>query len=100
MTGWAGALPAPQRGGTMPETTAAPDVAALVVGVLGGTGPQGKGLAYRLAAAGQQVIVGSRDAGRAATAAAELNELPGIAAPIAGEDNAGAASKADIVIVA
>jgi hypothetical protein len=30
-----------------------PDVSGLVVGVLGGTGPQGKGLAYRLAVAGQ-----------------------------------------------
>ncbi|MFD4510256.1 NADPH-dependent F420 reductase, partial [Streptomyces sp. NPDC058457] len=28
-----------------------PDVSGLVVGVLGGTGPQGKGLAYRLARA-------------------------------------------------
>lgn len=34
-----------------------PDVSGLVVGVLGGTGPQGKGLAYRLAKAGQKVIV-------------------------------------------
>ncbi|MEU1161415.1 hypothetical protein ABZ372_11875, partial [Streptomyces sp. NPDC005921] len=33
-----------------------PDVSGLVVGVLGGTGPQGKGLAYRLARAGQKVI--------------------------------------------
>ncbi|MFD4348066.1 NAD(P)-binding domain-containing protein, partial [Streptomyces coelicoflavus] len=39
-----------------------PDVSGLVVGVLGGTGPQGKGLAYRLAKAGQKVIVGSRAA--------------------------------------
>ena len=39
---------------------------------LGGTGPEGKGLALRLAAAGEPVIIGSRDSGRAATAAEEL----------------------------
>src|SRR6476659_3397228 len=39
-----------------------PDVSGLVVGVLGGTGPQGKGLAYRLAKAGHKVIIGSRAA--------------------------------------
>ncbi|RUA21684.1 MAG: NADPH-dependent F420 reductase, partial [Chloroflexi bacterium] len=42
---------------------------------LGGTGPEGKGLALRLAAAGEPVIIGSRDAGRAATAAEELLQL-------------------------
>jgi NADPH-dependent F420 reductase len=45
-----------------------PDVSGLVVGVLGGTGPQGKGLAYRLAKAGQKVIIGSRAADRAQAA--------------------------------
>jgi len=49
-----------------------PDVSGLVVGVLGGTGDQGRGLAYRLGRAGQKVIVGSRAADRAAAAAAEL----------------------------
>ncbi|MGG7612167.1 NAD(P)-binding domain-containing protein, partial [Streptomyces sp. ZG43] len=42
-----------------------PDVSSLVVGVLGGTGDQGRGLAYRLAQAGQRVIIGSRAAERA-----------------------------------
>jgi predicted dinucleotide-binding enzyme len=44
----------------------------LVVGVLGGTGPQGRGLAVRLAAVGQQILLGSRDAERAAEVAAEV----------------------------
>src|SRR5215469_17087085 len=44
---------------------ALPDVSHLVVGVLGGTGDQGRGLAYRLARAGQRVILGSRAADRA-----------------------------------
>jgi hypothetical protein len=44
----------------------------LVVGVLGGTGPQGRGLAVRLAASGQRVLLGSRDAERAAEVAVEV----------------------------
>ncbi|RFU19058.1 NADPH-dependent F420 reductase, partial [Geodermatophilus marinus] len=45
-------------------------VEELVVGVLGGTGPQGRGLAVRLAAAGQRVLLGGRDAERCAEVAA------------------------------
>ncbi|MCF3965119.1 NADPH-dependent F420 reductase [Streptomyces fuscigenes] len=71
-----------------------PDVSGLVVGVLGGTGDQGRGLAYRLARAGQKVIIGSRSAERAASAAAELGH------GVEGADNAGCASRSDIVIVA
>ncbi|MET9499209.1 NADPH-dependent F420 reductase [Streptomyces sp. NPDC006552] len=71
-----------------------PDVSGLVVGVLGGTGPQGKGLAYRFARAGQKVIIGSRAADRAAAAAAELGE------GVEGADNAECARRSDIVIVA
>ena len=48
------------------------DVSRLVVGVLGGTGPQGRGLAVRLAAAGQRVLLGSRDADRCTSIAAEV----------------------------
>ena len=40
---------------------------------LGGTGPEGKGLALRLALAGEAVIIGSRDAERARTAADQLS---------------------------
>ncbi|WP_372347301.1 NADPH-dependent F420 reductase [Streptomyces sp. KL116D] len=74
-----------------------PDVSGLVVGVLGGTGPQGKGLAYRLARAGQKVILGSRAAERAQAAADELNEH-GLG--IEGADNAECARRSDVVIVA
>ena len=66
---------------------------------LGGTGPEGKGLALRLAAAGEPAIIGSRDAGRAAAAAEELLQLaPG--ANISGADNAQAAAQADVVFLA
>ncbi|MFE1430475.1 NADPH-dependent F420 reductase [Streptomyces fungicidicus] len=71
-----------------------PDVSGLVVGVLGGTGPQGKGLAYRLAKAGQKVIIGSRAAERARAAAEELGY------GVEGADNAETARRSDIVIVA
>ncbi|MFI8092553.1 NADPH-dependent F420 reductase [Streptomyces sp. NPDC086080] len=71
-----------------------PDVSGLVVGVLGGTGPQGKGLAYRLAKAGQKVIIGSRAAERARSAADELGY------GVEGADNAETARRSDIVIVA
>lgn len=71
-----------------------PDVSGLVVGVLGGTGPQGKGLAYRFARAGQKVILGSRAAERAKAAADELG------LGIEGADNAECARRSDIVIVA
>lgn len=66
---------------------------------LGGTGPEGKGLALRLAAAGEPVIIGSRDAGRAATAAEELLQLaPGT--NISGAENAQAAAQANVVFLA
>lgn len=71
-----------------------PDVSGLVVGVLGGTGDQGRGLAYRLARQGQRVVIGSRSAERAAAAAAELG------AGVAGAENAECAASSDIVVVA
>lgn len=71
-----------------------PDVSGLVVGVIGGTGPQGKGLAYRLGRAGQKVIVGSRAAERARAAAEALGN------EVEGADNAECARRSDVVIVA
>jgi hypothetical protein len=76
-------------------TTLDKDVADLIVGVLGGTGDQGRGLAYRLATAGNPVIIGSRSAERAQSAAAELG-----GGRIRGLANEDAAGEADVVIVA
>jgi NADPH-dependent F420 reductase len=88
-------------GSGAPSAEPSQDVATLVVGVLGGTGPQGKGLAFRLSAAGQRVLVGSRDAARAEAAASELNTRRGaVGTDIAGADNPTVAAKSDIVIVA
>jgi len=71
----------------------------LTIAVLGGTGPQGRGLAHRLAASGHRVVLGSRDADRAAVAATELAaRRPGTS--IAGATNAAAAAAAEVVILA
>ena len=68
------------------------------IAVLGGTGAEGSGLAVRLAQAGHRVIIGSRSAGKAASAAAELLKiLP--EKRIEGADNASAAAAADVVIM-
>jgi NADPH-dependent F420 reductase len=69
----------------------------LRVAVLGGTGPQGRGLVRRFAMAGLDVIVGSRSAERAAGVAAEISESTG--RPVSGADNLGAAEAGDIVLV-
>ncbi|MBA0050093.1 NADPH-dependent F420 reductase [Streptomyces sp. AJS327] len=75
-----------------------PDVSGLTVGVLGGTGDQGRGLAYRLARAGQRVVIGSRREERARQAAEELAARG--ATGIEGADNAECARRSDVVIVA
>ena len=67
---------------------------------LGGTGDQGRGLARRFALAGHPVVIGSRSAERAATAAAELAEGLPPGADVTGSTNLEAARTADIVIVA
>ena len=72
------------------------DAAALVIGILGGTGEQGRGLARRLSMAGNRVIIGSRGAGRAATVAAELGGGP----LLTGALNHQAAERADMAIAA
>lgn len=65
------------------------------VAILGGTGPQGRGIALRLARAGVKVALGSRDAVRAAEVAQDLNRQLAIAGePISGHDNASAIAAA------
>jgi NADPH-dependent F420 reductase len=78
--------------------TDAPTLDGTTVAVLGGTGPQGRGLARRWATAGIPVVIGSRNAERAGAIAAELAEATG--GQVTGADNAGAAAQGDIVVVA
>ncbi|WP_326552646.1 NADPH-dependent F420 reductase [Micromonospora sp. NBC_01813] len=83
------------------DASTLPDVTGLTVGIIGGTGDQGRGLAYRFALAGQPVRIGSRDGARAATAAAEIAALPGVPdGGISGGDNDEVAAGSDVVIVA
>jgi len=71
----------------------------LTIAVLGGTGKEGKGLAYRWAKAGYRVLIGSRTPGKAEAAAAEISQMLGDDASLQGLENAQAAEKADIVVL-
>ncbi|MBE1208002.1 MULTISPECIES: NADPH-dependent F420 reductase [Aminobacter] len=65
-----------------------------VIGIIGGTGDLGSGLAKAWAAAGYKVVIGSRSRDKAVALASELG------AGIVGEDNVGAARLADVVVLA
>ena len=68
------------------------------IAVLGGTGAEGGGLALRFAHAGHRVVVGSRDAGRAADAAARINGKLGRGA-VSGAGNDEAAANAELAVL-
>jgi NADPH-dependent F420 reductase len=69
------------------------------IAVVGGTGPQGKGLAYRWARHGHRITLGSRSAERARAAAEEISaRLPNAA--VSGATNADAATDAEVVVLA
>jgi len=70
----------------------------LTIAVLGGTGKEGSGLVLRWAHSGYRVLIGSRDAARAASKADELNALLGESL-IRGLSNVEAAAEADLVVV-
>jgi len=82
------------------ESIPLPEVADLAVGILGGTGDQGKGLAYRFARAGQRVLVGSRSTERGEAAAAAIASMIGVTGTVSGAANPEAARSSDVVIVA
>ena len=69
------------------------------IAVLGGTGKEGKGLAYRWAKAGYPVIIGSRSNEKAEKAAADISDLLGGEYTVSGQDNSSAAQQADIVVL-
>ena len=68
------------------------------IGILGGTGKEGSGLACRWALAGHTVVIGSRDANKALASAAELNRLLDGKALVRGASNVDAAQCALIVL--
>ncbi len=72
----------------------------MTIAILGGTGPQGKGLALRFALAGVDVAIGSRDSARAQDIAGELAEqIPDAPGKIHGYDNASAVEVAEELVL-
>ena len=72
------------------------------IAMVGGTGPQGRGLALRFAAGGHPVVIGSRAAARAAEIADELRQTladAGAAGDVRGDENVAACTAAGIVAV-
>jgi 8-hydroxy-5-deazaflavin:NADPH oxidoreductase len=71
----------------------------LTIAVLGGTGKEGKGLAYRWAKAGYKVLIGSRSSERAVSAASEIMEMLEGSSSLVGTSNLEATQLADIVVL-
>jgi 8-hydroxy-5-deazaflavin:NADPH oxidoreductase len=71
----------------------------MTIAVLGGTGKEGKGLAYRWAKAGYKILIGSRTPEKAVTTASELMEMLEGASSVVGTSNREAAELADMVVL-
>lgn len=81
-------------------TQPSPSTSRSTIAVLGGTGKEGKGLAYRWAKAGHRVLIGSRTPEKAQAAAAEIYELlKSKSYQVEGLGNLEAARQADIIVV-
>ncbi|MDO8567422.1 MAG: NADPH-dependent F420 reductase [Dehalococcoidales bacterium] len=71
-----------------------------MLGLIGGTGPEGRGLALRFALAGEKVFIGSRSRERGQQIAQELGQLaPSAFHSISGGTNEEAASRAELVLI-
>jgi len=71
----------------------------MTIAVLGGTGKQGKGLAYRWAKAGYRIVIGSRSSERAVHTASEIMELLEGTSSVVGTTNLEAAQLANFVVL-
>jgi len=69
------------------------------IGIIGGTGKEGKGLAYRWSKAGIQVLIGSRQQEKAQAAAQDVNNLLGTTGKVQGMVNEQAAQTADLIVL-
>jgi 8-hydroxy-5-deazaflavin:NADPH oxidoreductase len=70
------------------------------IAILGGTGKEGKGLAFRWAKAGYEIVIGSRQIEKAQIAADEINQLINDSKnPVTGLDNFQAADWCDIAVL-
>jgi NADPH-dependent F420 reductase len=70
-----------------------------MIAIVGGTGPEGSGLAQRWARAGESVVIGSRDGERAKAAAAKIAETTGALGNVEGVENSVAVKMCDIVVL-
>lgn len=70
----------------------------MTIAIIGGTGPEGSGLAFRWARAGEKIVIGSRNVERAAATAAGIAERVN-SKTISGTDNISASAAADIVVL-
>lgn len=75
------------------------DNSPLIIGIIGGTGKEGKGLAYRWAKAGYRILIGSRTPEKAQQTATELRQSLGINAQVEGMENREAAMRADVIVL-
>lgn len=69
----------------------------MTIAIIGGTGPEGSGLALRWAQAGETIVIGSRDPQRASATAEEIRDRTG--RKIAGAENKTACESAEIVVL-
>ena len=69
------------------------------IGIIGGTGPEGSGLAARWAAAGEHIVIGSRDANRVVETAKLLSSRVGSTAKIDSAENTSAVEQCEIVVL-
>ncbi len=72
-----------------------------MISIIGGTGPEGKGLALRLAMAGEHIFIGSREESRGKEVAEQILEIKNIPSiTVNGGSNLQAAKHGEIVIIA
>lgn len=78
----------------------------MTIAIVGGTGPEGSGLALRWARAGEAVVIGSRDAQRASAAAVKMREneqgtagVPARDLNVSGAENKAACDSAEVVVL-
>jgi 8-hydroxy-5-deazaflavin:NADPH oxidoreductase len=83
-------------GGTVTDGT---DINVRTIAIIGGTGKEGKGLAYRWGKIGYEIIIGSRQIEKAEDAAAFVRNLPGMTGTVTGAANIDAAQAADLLVL-
>ena len=70
-----------------------------MIAIVGGTGPEGSGLALRWVRAGEDIVVGSRDAARAQAAAVRIAGNAGALGSVEGVENSVAVKMCDTVVL-